>query len=469
MPRNHDHDYVAVENHSEIYFGIRRPIEHRVARLIADGHTSDAPVIDQFLRDGAALMAHYFRRHSTALPGLPDANWATEIAARWKAALLPEIRLGNIPTDPVSDCMSHVPIDLFQKVMATGFKITPTLGREALFSIWHDDPAIRDHQAFGAIKPSDDITALAHQVLDLAAGIQASRDQKLRPSRTGAAKGAGSPVKVKRVAISERAAGALSNVEIHDNTVILTSGQLDRPIYEEVDTTLKALGGKWNRKKGGHVFPFDPRPALEEALQSGGAVNRQQTLQFFETPAARARVLVEAAGIRQGDHVLEPSAGHGAIAALILERIGPAGHLTLVEYDATNVEELYKRFGSDPRVEIVQGDFLAFETGGPTFDAIAMNPPFTRGQDIAHVQHAATMLKSGGRIAAITSQSWRHTDRRASAAFREMLDRAEANIAEIPAGEFKESGTGVGTMMIAFAAPEPEMQPDLDMDTGPSP
>ena len=43
----------------------------------------------------------------------------------------------------------------------------------------------------------------------------------------------------------------------------ITSGQLDRSLYEEVNEVLVRLGGKW---KGGrtkaHLFPYDPRPLV---------------------------------------------------------------------------------------------------------------------------------------------------------------------------------------------------------------
>lgn len=37
---------------------------------------------------------------------------------------------------------------------------------------------------------------------------------------------------------------------------------LDRSQYVAVNKALETMGGKWNKKQGGHVFTFDPRPQV---------------------------------------------------------------------------------------------------------------------------------------------------------------------------------------------------------------
>ena len=40
---------------------------------------------------------------------------------------------------------------------------------------------------------------------------------------------------------------------------------LDRKLYMKVDKVLKALGGKWDRRVGGHLFSVDPTDIIEQA------------------------------------------------------------------------------------------------------------------------------------------------------------------------------------------------------------
>jgi len=49
----------------------------------------------------------------------------------------------------------------------------------------------------------------------------------------------------------------------------LACGVLKGQLYLAVNKGLEALGGKWDRRKQGHVFRLDPRPQLAELLNSG--------------------------------------------------------------------------------------------------------------------------------------------------------------------------------------------------------
>ncbi|MBY0277906.1 hypothetical protein K2Z84_21440 [Candidatus Binatia bacterium] len=56
------------------------------------------------------------------------------------------------------------------------------------------------------------------------------------------------------------------------DTLLVLPQQLDRKLYVAVDKVLKAAGGKWNRKLGGHAFERDPREILGLALETGAIV-----------------------------------------------------------------------------------------------------------------------------------------------------------------------------------------------------
>lgn len=232
----------------------------------------------------------------------------------------------------------------------------------------------------------------------------------------------------------------LAHATVEGNAIILPPGQLDRPLYDAVNKVLTAMGGKWSRKVGGHVFPQNPSDLLAEALGTGKAENRKQTLQFFQTPESLAERM--AAKIRAGDLVLEPSAGHGRLVKPLL-RVG--ADVVAVEIDPTNADVL-SRIGG---FEVHQCDFLDWaKYERRSFDAVVMNPPFTGNQDIRHVMAAWNLLRDGGRLVAIMSEHAFIGQERECRDFRNWLSDISAGVETLPVGSFYESGTGVSARLI---------------------
>ena len=58
---------------------------------------------------------------------------------------------------------------------------------------------------------------------------------------------------------------------------------------------------------------------------------------------------------------------------------------------------------------MIEADFLAWKPGR-LFDRVVMNPPFSEGRWLAHLQHAVTMLKPTGRLVAILPASAKGKD-----------------------------------------------------------
>lgn len=216
----------------------------------------------------------------------------------------------------------------------------------------------------------------------------------------------------------------------------ITGGQLERTLYTKVNKALDAMGGKWNRAKGGHLFPVDPRPQVEGLLSDGALVVERDG--FFETPSAVAHQMIRMLGLQNGERVLEPSAGMGAIIRAIPETVS----LTCVEKNKDRAKHIIKTFG----VMCIDGDFL--ELGGQEFDAIAMNPPFEEGQDIDHVRHAYELLAPSGRMVSIMGEGAFFRNDKKATAFREWLELVEGVSEKLPEGTFKESGTGVNTRLV---------------------
>jgi hypothetical protein len=90
------------------------------------------------------------------------------------------------------------------------------------------------------------------------------------------------------------------------------------------------------------------------------------------------------------------------------------------------------------------------EPAAPIYDAALMNPPFERGQDCEHVRHAWGFVKPGGALVAIMGAGVMFRNQRPYSEFREWAESLGGEFVEIPAGAFKESGTGVATVMLTL-------------------
>lgn len=252
-----------------------------------------------------------------------------------------------------------------------------------------------------------------------------------------------------RIIIPEHVLEILQRSTIEGCLLKLPNERLDRPTYTAVNKTLEAAGGKWDRFKAGHVFPSDPTEILGLALASGSIVDearaKKKERQAFMTPPLIALHVAEMAGVKAGRTVLEPSAGEGAL-ALAAQYLG--GDVWCVEKDEQAARTLIP---SGFNVWI--GDFLKTtltDVGGKPFDRVVMNPPFTKGQDIAHVTHALNFLKPRGVLVAITGKGWTFHDTKRAADFRNLVARHGRILEELPEGTFRESGTDVATLLISL-------------------
>ncbi len=227
---------------------------------------------------------------------------------------------------------------------------------------------------------------------------------------------------------------------------IITDGTLDRKLYVATNKVLEELGGKWNKKAKGHLFPEDPTEALEQALELGQIVSAKKELGFFETPLALARQVVDAAEIKPhmllGLKVLEPSAGTGRLADAV-KSVLPTARITCIEIVRGRCGILAQR-GYE---EVQCYDFLA-TTPQPNFSRVVMNPTFQKRADLKHVRHAFDWLAPGGILVSIMSGSLAFREDRRTEEFRSFLRAHDGTVTSLPEGSFRESGTEVATVMV---------------------
>ncbi len=154
--------------------------------------------------------------------------------------------------------------------------------------------------------------------------------------------------------------------------------------------------------------------------------------------------MVELAEIEDGQEVLEPSAGTGALVNAIRLAMaeGKAGRcaITAVEVNSSLAHRLafLDCLGAS---RVHPKDFLECNGDLGKFERILMNPPFENASDIKHIQHAITFLKPGGRLVAICANGPRQNT---------TLQPLSTEWEELPEGTF--AGTGVRAVLMTVDA-----------------
>ncbi|MCM1406391.1 MAG: DEAD/DEAH box helicase family protein, partial [[Clostridium] fimetarium] len=168
----------------------------------------------------------------------------------------------------------------------------------------------------------------------------------------------------------------------------------------EVDIERQGVGGKEMDASSGSsdVSPFE-RAVLDYYTNhkiSSSRDNREGK-DYYPTPEPLGYMMSVWAGLSEGESVLEPSAGHGAIARYV-----PASNvLTAIEPSATLFSRLQIKAGGVGR-KFENGVFEDYNIVNK-HDAILMNPPFGSGGRLAidHLAKAFGHLEEGGRIVAV--------------------------------------------------------------------
>lgn len=224
----------------------------------------------------------------------------------------------------------------------------------------------------------------------------------------------------------------LKNADVSGNTVRIKD-KLDRTTYKAVNDVLAGLGGKWSSKMKAHVFEKDIGEAIKEIVETGEFLDLKKDFQFFPTPEWLAEKAVKMAGIRPGESCLEPSAGRGAIA-----RFMPG--CDCIELNPDNAEYLRSH-----GFNVVHDDFMTFKPE-KEYDVIVMNPPFCKGQAVAHATKAIEIARRC--VVAITDYGVVFRNDKATVNFRELVKKLGGTIEPLEEGTFKNSGTMAKTCLI---------------------
>ena len=206
----------------------------------------------------------------------------------------------------------------------------------------------------------------------------------------------------------------------------------------------QGVGGKeFDAPKQGGSDLFDDAVLDYYSNQKLNRKNREG-VDYFPTPEPLGYKMMEWARAGEGDTILEPSAGHGAIA-----RYAPKeNQLTGIEPSQSLFAKLQLKAGGLGR-KFMNTVFENYDISNK-HDVVVMNPPFgTAGATaIAHLDKAFKHLEEGGRVVAIIPRG--STDKK----FDKWLDgqknvamRAEVDLPDIV---FQQAGTSVVSRVVVL-------------------
>lgn len=237
--------------------------------------------------------------------------------------------------------------------------------------------------------------------------------------------------------------------------------QLAPKDYKRVMAVLETFGGKWrkdvskqwaantalpgNLGKGAIVFDGDPREQIGLVVVEGSMTVVKDG--FFPTPDAVIERMAE--GILPYPHesrasrFLEPSAGDGHICNwLVANGHSHPASIGVCEL-APHRAEMLRAAG----FRFLGYNFLSLQPE-PVYDYVLMNPPFESAQEIQHIRHAYEFLAPGGKLASVASAGVTFREDKAYMSFREWLLENDGTVTPLPVNSFKESGTGVNTVLV---------------------
>jgi SAM-dependent methyltransferase len=122
-----------------------------------------------------------------------------------------------------------------------------------------------------------------------------------------------------------------------------------------------------------------------------------------EQLAVATGVLLDAAGVSEGDAVLDLAAGPGGAGLAAVDRVGSSGSVVLSDVAAEMVAVAARRASASAQVSTAVFDQSAIAFGDGSFDAVISRHGLMFVEDpVAAVAEAVRVLRAGGRYAAMT-------------------------------------------------------------------
>lgn len=202
---------------------------------------------------------------------------------------------------------------------------------------------------------------------------------------------------------------------------------------KENDRNIVSTDSDYDRAKA-FYFARGKKTAKDKAAEG---------VDYFATPEPVGYKMVQWAGLKDGDRVLEPSAGHGAISRFF----SPNTDNTIIEPSSRLAPQA--QMNTD-NAKLINGYFEDLHIGNK-YDAVTMNPPFGTGGKTAveHVAKAFKHLRNGGRVIAIIPRG-AMADKRFDAWY-ESDDAKDAHMVGevlLPGVTFERAGTKVATRIV---------------------
>ena len=219
-------------------------------------------------------------------------------------------------------------------------------------------------------------------------------------------------------------------------------GVIDRSGDVPLDS--QGVGGK-ERDNAGKTEGTDYDKAILDfygTQKITGTRDSRDGKDFYPTPEPVGFKMVEWARIQEGEDVLEPSAGMGAIARYVPN----SSSLTAVEPSQKLFPTLQLKAGGFGRKFIM--DIFENLNIVNKYDAILMNPPFGSAGStaIAHVDKAFKHLNEGGRIVALIPRG--STDKKFDKWYQETESAVLVGEVILPSVTFAKAGTSVNTRVV---------------------
>ncbi|MEU9420987.1 SAM-dependent methyltransferase [Streptomyces sp. NPDC048272] len=191
---------------------------------------------------------------------------------------------------------------------------------------------------------------------------------------------------------------------------------------EGAHRVLTRSGATWSLRHQGYVFadlfPFGQAAELvRRIIDRRCAVNRPDRGMVSCPQSIAETIWDNLPGVQKGWQVLEPSAGHGVLAA---EGTSRGCVVECYEIDDHRAAEISR---AGVATNVTTSDFLTV-IAQPTYNAVVMYPPHRRDLAVQHVVHAYRFLRPGGVLTALVSPGLQNAAGKRGDQFRQLLSRA---------------------------------------------